>query len=112
IDTIRDHLSRVGWGFLVILGLSFIRFALRSFAWTTIVGERVSLAGAIAATISGDAIGNLTPLSLIVSEPAKSMYLRDEVPVARSFAALTAENFFYSVSVALFIVLGTGALVA
>ena len=61
---------------------------------------------ALAATISGDAIGNITPLSLIVSEPAKAIYLREDVPVARSFAALTAENFFYSVSVALFIVLG------
>jgi hypothetical protein len=109
---IRESLSRVGWGFLVILALSFIRFALRSLAWTTIIGERVSLAAVIAATISGDAIGNITPLSLIVSEPAKSMYLRDDVPVARSFAALTAENFFYSVSVALFIVLGIAALLA
>lgn len=112
LDAIQESLTRVGWGFLVILALSFIRFALRSIAWTTIIGGRVSLAGAIGATISGDAIGNITPLSLIVSEPAKSIYLRDEVPVARSFAALTAENFFYSVSVALFIALGVGALLA
>ena len=110
LEQIRDGLTRVGWGFLVILALSLVRFALRSFAWITIIGDRVPLSAAIAATISGDAIGNITPLSLIVSEPAKAIYLRDDVPVARSFAALTAENFFYSVSVALFIVLGTAAL--
>ena len=112
LGNIRDSLARVGWGFLVILALSFLRFALRSIAWTTIIGGRVSIWAAIAATISGDAIGNITPLSLIVSEPAKSMYLRDDVPAARSFPALTAENFFYSVSVALFIVLGIVALLA
>jgi len=109
---IQESLKRVGWGFLGILALSFIRFVLRSIAWTAIIGGRVPLASAIGATISGDAIGNITPLSLIVSEPAKSIYLRDHIPVARSFAALTAENFFYSVSVAIFIVLGIGALLA
>jgi hypothetical protein len=112
LENIRDSLARVGWGFLVILALSVIRFALRSLAWNTIMGEGVPLSAVIAATISGDAIGNITPLSLIVSEPAKAMYLRADVPVARSFPALTAENFFYSVSVALSIVLGIAALLA
>ena len=107
VQTIRDGLAQVGWGFLVILALSFVRFGLRTLAWTTLIGEPVSLASAVAATLSGDALGNLTPLSLIVGEPAKALYLRDRVPVSRSFAALTAENFFYSVSVAVFIVLGT-----
>ena len=72
--------------------------------------ERQAVAAAVAATVSGDAIGNLTPLSLIVSEPAKAMYLRDRVPGSRAFPALAAENFFYSVSVALYIILGTIAM--
>lgn len=110
LEAIRDGLSRVGWGFASILALSLVRFALRSLAWTTIIGERVPLPRALAATLSGDALGNLTPLSLIVSEPAKSLYLRDQLPVARSFAALAAENFFYAISVALFILAGTVAL--
>jgi len=112
VDQIKQGLTQVGWGFLGILALSFLRFTLRSIAWTSLMDGRISLAGAIGATLAGDAIGNLTPLSLLVSEPAKSIYLRDEAPGSRSFAALTAENFFYSVSVAVFILLGTITMLA
>jgi hypothetical protein len=109
-DQIIAALAQVGWGFLAILAVSFVRFGLRSLAWTTLMGGDLSLKGAIGATIAGDAIGNLTPLSLLISEPAKALYLRDEAPASRSLAALTAENFFYSLSVAMFIILGTIAM--
>jgi hypothetical protein len=45
-----------------------------------------------------------------VSEPAKSVFLRSHLPVAQSLAALAAENFFYSLSVAIYILTGTCAL--
>jgi hypothetical protein len=109
-EKITAALAQVGWGFLAILAVSFVRFGLRSLAWTTLMNGHLSLKGAIGATIAGDAIGNLTPLSLLVSEPAKALYLRDEAPAARSLAALTAENFFYSLSVAMFIIFGTIAM--
>jgi hypothetical protein len=112
LDQIQSGLTEVGWGFLVILGLSLVRFGLRSAAWMALADERVSLVNATAATISGDAIGNLTPLSLFVSEPSKAFYLREQLPVGRSLAALAAENVFYSMSVAVFIILGTGAMLA
>src|SRR4051812_3749735 len=80
LDHIREGLALVGWGFAGVLALSFLRFALRSLAWTTLMNRASSLTGAIGATLAGDAIGNLTPLSLLVSEPAKSIYLRDEIP--------------------------------
>ena len=76
----------------------------------TLAGPGVSFRRALAATISGDALGNLTPLSLIVSEPAKAMYLAGPAGAARALAALTAENFFYTVSVAIYIMLGTAAM--
>jgi hypothetical protein len=107
---IVNGLSLIGWGFAPILVLSLARFIARSAAWTTLIGTRVPLSAATEATLAGDAIGNLTPLSLLVSEPAKSLYLRDTIPGSRSFPALTAENFFYSVSVALFILIGTIAM--
>jgi hypothetical protein len=107
LPTIMEHLAQVGWGFLAILAISLLRYTLRSVAWITLIGERVSLVSALAATVSGDALGQLTPFSLIVSEPAKSLYLRDQVPPSRSLAALAAENFFYSASVALFVMTGT-----
>jgi hypothetical protein len=60
--------------------------------------------------IGGDAIGNLTPLSLLVSEPVKAMYLGAGLPASRPLAALAAENFFYSVSVGVYVMLGTAAM--
>lgn len=110
LDTIRADLAAVGWGFLAILVLSLLRFVLRSVAWTTLIGERVPVSRALAASIGGDALGNITPLSLLVSEPAKALYVGGRVPTAHALAALAAENFFYSVSVAIYIVLGTAAL--
>jgi Lysylphosphatidylglycerol synthase TM region len=106
LGEIRRGLSAIGWGFVGILAVSFARFFLRSIAWTTLIGDRVRVSDAVAATIAGDAAGNLTPLSLIVSEPAKAVYLRG-VSTPHALAALTAENFFYSVSVALFVILGS-----
>jgi hypothetical protein len=111
-------LRQVGWGFVVILALALARQAARARAWTLLLsgpGETLPLGHTMAATLSGDAAGNVTPLSLLVSEPAKAMYLTrtgNDVDFTHALAALAAENFFYSLSVALMIVFGMIALLA
>jgi len=110
LASIAPGLARVGWGFLVIVLAQFLRFSLGAIAWMALVREPAGLGPATVACIGGDALGNLTPLSLIVSEPAKAMHLKRFVPVPTSLASLTAENFFYTVSIAIYILLGTGAL--
>lgn len=110
VETIRADLVAVGWGFLAILCLSLLRFVVRAVAWTSLIGAPVPVTSALAASIGGDALGNITPLSLLVSEPAKALYVGGRVPTTQALAALAAENFFYSVSVAIYIVLGTAAL--
>jgi hypothetical protein len=120
LDHIADGFRAVGWqGFLAILVLSLFRFTARSLAWITLMARpgsaeprMVPLRSATAATISGDALGNLSFLSLLVSEPAKAFYVTRHVPAAEAFAALTAENLFYSVSVAAVILGGTITLLA
>ena len=121
LDRIGDGFRAVGWqGFIAILGLSLFRFTARSLAWVTLMTRPsgsaapriVPLRSATAATISGDALGNLSFLSLLVSEPAKALYVMRHAPAAEAFAALTAENFFYSVSVAAVILGGTITLLA
>ncbi len=104
-------------GFACILLLSGARYVLRSLSWMALVTPAdhhrpVPLRTAVAATVSGDALGNLSFLSLLVSEPAKALYLSAHVPADEALGALTAENFFYSVSVALVIVAGTLTLLA
>jgi len=113
LDAIGEGFRAVGWrGFLVILALSLFRFTCRSLAWITLIGTPVPLRSATAASISGDALGNLSFLSLLVSEPAKALYVTRHAPAALAFGALTAENFFYSVSVAFVILCGTVTLLA
>lgn len=118
LDAVTAGFRAVGpAGFAAILALSGLRYVVRSLAWTTLIvppagHHSVPLRSATAATIGGDALGNLSFLSLLISEPAKALYLTRHVPAEESLGALTAENFFYSVSVAIVIVAGTVTLLA
>jgi hypothetical protein len=109
---IRSGFQKIGAWFGIILALSLGRFVLRSVAWMALTRQAIPLRTAVAATISGDALGNLTPLGLAASEPAKAFYLRHYAPPAETLASLTAENFFYSVSVAIYVIVGTAAMLA
>jgi hypothetical protein len=110
LDQIRGGLAAVGAGFLVVLILSFLRLWLRGLAWQALIPERVRSRTILAATIMGDTLGNLIPLNLLVSEPAKAVYLGSQLRPARGLASLTAENFFYTVSVAVYVTVGTAAM--
>jgi hypothetical protein len=61
--------------------------------------------------VTGDTLGNLTLLSIFVSEPAKAIFVRDREPVSRTLPALAVENLFYTLSAALVIAAGALALV-
>ena len=110
VGEVGAGLASVGWGFLLILVVSLLRFGTRAAAWITLLGEPTSFGRGIAAVIAGDAIGNATSLGLLVSEPAKAMYLGNPGGPTRALAALAAENFFYAVSVAIYVILGTAAM--
>jgi len=109
-NNIRDGFVAVGWGFLGILALSGLRFVVRAQAWRTLMGPGVGLGRVTRAVVAGDAVGNLTPLRLLASEPTKAVLLGTGVVTSRALAALVAENVFYSASVAFVIALGAGAM--
>lgn len=110
VADITAGFATIGWWFAAILLLAAARFALRAYAWLTLLDRPVPFRTAIAAIISGDALGNVTPLGFVASEPSKALYLGRHVEPATAFAALAAENFFYSTSVALYVVIASGAL--
>lgn len=106
-------IRRLGFGFLLILGISSIRQIARSLAWTRCFEApyRLRFRDAIAARIMGDALGNIVPLaSMAVSEPSKAAFVTDRVPLMASLSAIALENIFYSLSVVLLIFSGTVAL--
>jgi hypothetical protein len=127
-DSVLESVRRVGWWFAPILALGGLRFAARAAAWSVCIRGildtrsarplRESAAAAadapvrwsalVQATLASDALGNLTPLGLLASEPAKVLLLRGRLPTVTAASSVAAENAFYVASVLL--MLGAGAL--
>jgi hypothetical protein len=112
LTEILQALRRVGpAGFALILALSGGRFLVRSFAWMRCVegGQRLTLGDAFAATLMGEALGNVTPLATLVSEPSKAVFVRDRVPLPAALSAIVVENIFYTATVGVMIGVGGAA---
>jgi hypothetical protein len=112
LPTVVDGIRRVGAGFLVILLLSGARFWVRAHAWALATDnpDRLRPRDTFPALVAGDALGNLTPLGLFVSEPAKAAFLRPRVTLMTALAGIAIENLVYTMSVALMIAAGMVAL--
>jgi glycosyltransferase 2 family protein len=113
VTDIMSGIRRLGFGFLLVLGISAIRQTVRSIAWLRCFEppHNLRFRDAFAARVMGDALGNIIPLaSVAVAEPSKAAFVRDRVPLMASLSALALENIFYSLSVVLLIFSGTAAL--
>jgi hypothetical protein len=99
---------RVGWGLPVILALGGVRFLLRTASWRLCMPprSRVPFRQAFQAFLAGDAIGNVTPLGLIASEPTKVFLMRHDLVTGQSVASLAVDNIVYGASVLLMVLLG------
>ncbi len=107
IEQIAQAALGVGWAFILVLALSGFRYLARALAWMRCAGEpRLPLASAFQAILVGDALGNLTPLGLLVSEPAKAAFVRAVVPWPHALSALAVETFLYTLSAAAIVVVG------
>lgn len=106
--------QKIGWGLLWIVALGGLRFATRAAAWTLCVDPPYTLPfrTAFAAVICGDAMGNITPLGPLASEPTKIACVRSRIPIAPALTALAIENVLYSLSVGGMIAAGAAALLA
>lgn len=109
---IWQGLRSVGWGFVPIIGVTGVRFALRASAWRLCFERerRIPFRTAFAAVLAGDAIGNVTPLGLIASEPTKAAYVRHAVSMGPAVAAVAIETLLYTLTVAAMIAATTIAL--
>jgi lysylphosphatidylglycerol synthase-like protein len=110
VGLIFERIQQLGAGFLLILLVSTLRYAVRSLAWTLCIDPpyRLPFRDAFAARLMGDALGNIIPfVSVAVSEPSKAVFVKDRVPLVVGLSGLAIENIFYALSVALFIFAGT-----
>jgi hypothetical protein len=103
---------QIGWGLALIIAIAGLRFAVRAAAWQQCMEPPHALrfVDAFAAVLSGDALGNITPLGPLVGEPAKAAFVRTRVPIGAALTALAIENVFYTLSVAAMIAAGAIAL--
>ncbi|HYG81897.1 MAG TPA: lysylphosphatidylglycerol synthase transmembrane domain-containing protein [Pyrinomonadaceae bacterium] len=101
-------IGKLGAGFLLVLAISSLRYVARTMGWVLCFTgkDRLRFRDAFRAYVVGDAMGNLTPLGLVASEPTKAALVRDKVPLVTAISALAVQNLFYSLSVALFILSG------
>lgn len=100
--------ASVSWWFAVIVALGAIRMACRTRAWMACVDDtRLSFGDAFGAWLAGDAMGNLTPLGLLASEPTKILMVRTRISTVASVASVTIENVFYTASVGAVLLAGT-----
>ena len=101
VAEIIDGIRRVGWGLVLILGLAGLRFLIRAECWRLCLPPPVAfpLPRALAAFLAGDAVGNVTPLGLLASEPTKVLLTRRHLAPREAIASLAVENFVYAASV-------------
>ena len=107
-------INRVGWGLVPILALAGIRFVLRAAAWRLCIPPhaRLSLRQTFTAYLSGDAVGNVTPLGLLASEPTKVFLIRHRLATREAVASLAVDFVVYSISAVTMIVVGLIVLLA
>jgi len=102
-SSILDSIRSVGLWLAVVVLLGAARMAVRARAWTICSRaehpEGLPFGAAFGAVLAADALGNLTPLGLLASEPTKIMLARRHVSTAVSLSSVAVENGFYTASV-------------
>lgn len=102
-------MRRVGVGLVAIIALGGVRFLIRTQCWRLCVpgsGGDLTFPHALAAFLAGDAVGSVTPLGLLASEPTKVLLTRHHLATRESVSSLALENLIYSASVIAMVALG------
>lgn len=105
---IVDGVAAVGWWFGAVVLLGAFRMLCRTRAWMICAGDpQLRFSDAFGAWLVADAMGNLTPLGVLASEPTKIFMVRTKIPTVTSVASVTIENLFYTASVLVVLLSGT-----
>jgi glycosyltransferase 2 family protein len=111
--TLGETLSRVGWGFLLIIGLNGARHLLRSLCLYLVVPPRHRLfkyRQAVAARLGGEAVSFVTFTGPLLGEATKAALLKGNIPFLQSSAAIIVDNILYYFSVILIVLGGVGVM--
>ncbi|HEX3085780.1 MAG TPA: ABC transporter permease, partial [Pyrinomonadaceae bacterium] len=102
VEPIITALSRVGFGFFIVVGANGARHVLRTIAMRLAVApehRRFSFLQAFAARLGGESMGFLTFAGPLLGEATKVALLRKRVPLVHGVPALVVDNLLYNLSV-------------
>jgi hypothetical protein len=99
---------------VAIIALGGARFAVRAqcWRWCLLPGVPLDFRHAFAAFLAGDAVGNVTPLGMLASEPTKVLLTRHHLATLDSVASLALENILYTISVLAMLAFGLALMLA
>jgi len=106
VQPIFTALSRVGFGFFIVVALNGLRHVLRTISMRISVPKehrRFSFMQAFAARLGGESMSFLTFAGPLLGEPTKIALLRKRVPLVHGVPALVVDNLLYNLSVVLMI---------
>ena len=107
---VEAGLRAVGPWFLVVVLLGGLRFGARTASWIECARSAheppLPFGAAFGVVLAGDALGNLTPLGLFASEPAKVLLSGRWLSPVTRLASVAADNIVYTASVVLMIAAG------
>src|SRR5712691_5027537 len=109
VQPIFAALSRVGFGFFLVVAMNGLRHVLRTIAMSTSVPpehRRFTFVQAFAARLGGESISFLTFAGPLLGEATKVALLRKRVPLVHGVPALVVDNLIYNLSVVLMIFSG------
>ena len=107
-SAVVEGISSLGAWFAVVVMLGAFRMVCRTRAWMICANDpQLTFGDAFGAWMAGDAMGNLTPLGLLASEPTKMLIVRARISTVTSIASVTIENAFYTASVCIVLLTGT-----
>jgi putative ABC transport system permease protein len=106
VQPIFTALSRVGWGFFLVVAINGLRHVMRTIAMSTSVPpehRRFTFFQAFAARLGGESMSFLTFAGPLLGEATKVALLRKRVPLVHGVPALVVDNLLYNLSVVLVI---------
>ena len=112
--TILETMSRIGWGFLIIVAVNGSRHLVRALCiYLAIEREHrnVSYRSVLAARLAGEAVNLMTVAGPFLGDATKIALLQREQSLTRSAAAVFIDNIIYYLTVGLMILSGVGLLV-
>jgi len=115
VGLIYEALGQVGWAFLGLLAIIFVRHCLRTVSMSLAVPRelrRFTFREALSTRLAGETITFFTFTGPVLGEATKAALLRKRVPLAAGVQALVVDNLLYNLSVAFFIASGAAIMLA